>query len=236
MSRTARSVTVCSLLLLYLGLLGPQLARAETPRVLAEEIREFEILVKEKPTGKSLIRITEMDDGVTIVSTEVVVNFDFIIYVYRYELHGKELWQGNQLVAVDNRAVDNGTKLTVRAKIDSQGTIIEAAGKAATKVPALEMTTNFWRCPAFKGGPLSFLDVDKGTILSATAEHVGPDQILVAGNNLSCTRYRLRGTVAGDLCFDAKGRLVRQQTVEMGFPIELRLVRLTTNGSPLARR
>lgn len=236
MPHIIRKVTVGLLSLLCLVLLAARVAHGETPHVLAEEVREFEILVNDKATGTSQIKITEMDDGVTIVSTDVDVKFDFIIYVYGYELHGKETWQGNHLASVDNRAIDNGTKLVVRAKVDPQGSTIEAPGKPAAKGPVLDMTSSFWRSPAIKGGLLSFLDVDKGTVLSASVEQLGADPIVVAGDKLSCTHYRFRGGLVADIWFDTKGRLVRQRTVEMGFPTEIRLVRITASGAPLANR
>jgi hypothetical protein len=230
-----RTITVCLLLPLCLVLLASQKVHGQTPRVLADEIRDFEIVVGGKPTGKSQIRITETADGVTVVSTDVTVKFDFILYVYRYELRSKETWQGNRLAWVDNRATDAGKKLVVRAKVDSQGSIIEVNGKAAKKGPVLEMTTNFWRCPDAVGrGSLSFMDVDQGTVLAAKLEYVGPDQITIAGNKLPCSHYRLRGGVEADLWFDGQRRLVRQRTVEQGFSTEIRLARLTTHAMPVA--
>jgi hypothetical protein len=236
MSLIIRSATVCLFLPWGLAALTAGPARAETPQVLAEEVREFEVLVSEKPIGTNQIRITETDDGATTVSTEVSVKFDFVVYVYRYELHSKETWQGDELTKVDNRANSNGTRYLVRAKLDPTSSLIEAGGKPAAKGPALEMTTNFWRRPTSKEGLLSFLDVDKGIVLTATMDHIGREPFVVAGDRLDCNRYRLRGTVEADLWYDSRGRLVRQQTVEMGYPTELRLVRLTAKGAAIARR
>jgi hypothetical protein len=221
---------------LCLALLAWQSARAETPQVLTDELREFEVSVQDKSVGTNQIRITETDDGATAVALDVAVKCDFFVYVYRYELHGKETWQGDQLVAVDNRAVDNGTRLIVRAKVDGEGSRIDTGGKAPAKGPVLQMTTNFWRSPPAKNGPLSFIDVDKGTVVSATSEQLGAEQVIVGSEKVSCTHYRLRGDVNADLWFDGRGRLVRQRTVEMGLPTELRLVRVTAKGGAIARR
>ena len=236
MSLITRSISFGSLAAWGLVLLALSAARAESPRVVADELREFEVFVQDKQIGTNQVRITETDDGATTVKQDVAVKCDLLVYVYRYELHGRETWRGNQLINVDNQGVDNGTPVSVRAKVDSQRSSIEISGKAATKGPVLAMTTNFWRCPTIKSARLSFLDVDKGTVVTATLENLGADQVTCGGEKASCTHYRMKGDVNAELWFDDRGRLVRQHTVEMGMSTQLRLVRITTKSGEVARR
>ena len=70
-----------------------------------------------------------MPGGLTRVSTEAAVKFDYLVYVYRYEFHGREIWRANRLAWVDNRAVDAGKALRVRATIEGNGSTIEANGR-----------------------------------------------------------------------------------------------------------
>jgi hypothetical protein len=232
-----RTISVCSLLALWGGLHFSRIAQAQMPRVLAEEVREFEILVKGKPAGQNTITISETDDGLTRVSTEAAVKFDYLVYVYRYEFHGREIWRANRLAWVDNRAVDAGKQLRVRATIEGNGSTIEANGKAAIAGPLLGTTTSYWRLPdRVPGRNLSFLDADQGIVHAVSVDEVGTEEVVAAGRKLGCTHYRVRGGVAADLWFDGQNRLVRQTSVEEGYPTELRLTRLTTNNAFTARR
>src|SRR6476620_9394463 len=105
-------------------------ACAQTAQVRTEESREFEILVSGKPAGTSQTKITQADDGLTTVCTDAAVTLNYIVYKYRYEFHGREVWKGNRLLAVDDRAVDSGKELKVHARVDDRGSVIQANGKS----------------------------------------------------------------------------------------------------------
>jgi hypothetical protein len=203
-------------------------ARAEPPRVLTDELREFEIRVKDKPAGRSTLRIVELDDGTSVAATDASVSLSLVVYTYHYEFHGREKWQNDQLLHVDNRAVDAGTQLAVRAEVDRQGSTIYVRGRPARRAPVLTMTTNYWHLPTAdrSGGTLSVLDADTGTLHRARLERIGSEAMAVSGQRLACTRYHLAGSITAELWFDADNRLVRQQTVEDGYPTEMRLARL----------
>jgi hypothetical protein len=91
------------------------------------------------------------------------------------------------------------------------------------------MTTSYWRAPIVVGDqPLYLMDADRGTVYSEKVARLPAEDLTVGGQKMACQHYRLSGTMAADLWFDAQGRLVRQRTVEEGYPTELRLTRLAT--------
>lgn len=195
----------------------------ESPLKVAEEIREFEILVKGKPAGTSALRITDRDDGTTQVATEVHVKLNYLVYVYRYEFRGQETWRGNRLVSTENRATDDGKKLQVRANVGERGYSIESQGRTTT-ASTVDMTTNYWRAPELaRTGTFSFMNADQGTIHAAKVERIGREQLAVGGRKVDCTHYRISGDTAADLWFDGRNRIVRQTSVEDGYPTEMRL-------------
>lgn len=204
---------------------------AEPPRVVAEEVREFEICVRDQASGRSIIRIAELDDGSVVAATDVSAAVSFVVFRYRYEFHGCEKWQNGRLLQLDNRAVDNGKPLAVRARVDPAGSTIYVRGQAARPAPALAMTTNYWQLPKLAPSErtLAIMDADRGVMHSARLERIGPEELVGPGRQVFCTHYRLTGTTAADLWFDAEGRLVRQRTVELGYPVELRLIRIVKN-------
>lgn len=215
------------LVLLALGTFPSKLPAGNPPGPV-EELREFEIFVKGKPAGTSALRITDRGDGTTRVETEARVKLNYLVYVYRYEFHGQETWRGNRLLATENRATDDGKKYAVRATVDDRRCAIEAQGRTST-APAVDMTTNYWRAPDLTTThKFSFLNADRGTLHAVAVERVGREQLAVGGRRLDCTHYRVRGDIEAELWFDGRNRIVRQTSVEDGYPTELRLTGIRT--------
>jgi hypothetical protein len=90
------------------------------------------------------------------------------------------------------------------------------------------MTENYWRLPNADLAKESFsiIEPDTGILRTVRLQCVGPDSFTVQGREIACNHYRLTGEATADLWFDLQGRLVRQQTVEQGYPTEQRLTRI----------
>ncbi len=100
---------------LLCGCLASADAWAEPAHTVAEETREFEVLVRDKPVGHNRIRIRDLEDGTTEAAMDLDVAMSVVVYTYRYEFHGRETWQQDRLLSVDNRATDGGKALSLRA-------------------------------------------------------------------------------------------------------------------------
>jgi hypothetical protein len=227
---TARNALMWVTSSVAVGLLS-NLALAQQAHLVAEEVREFEILVKGQSCGSNRIKIIDTDDGMTLVTAEVSLALDYIVYTYRYEFHGKEAWQGARLVWVDDWAIDAGKKLSARARVDTRGSIVDANGKSNRSAPVLDMTTSYWRAPPIGGKSqrCSLLDADQGTVHVANVEPLGMESINVMDRKLDAAHFRFSGGVTVDLWVDDQGRMVWQKAVEEGYPTELRLKRLIKN-------
>jgi hypothetical protein len=194
-----------------------------------EEVREFDIFVKGKPAGRSTIRIRTASDGRITANTEAKVSLSFVVYTYRYEYHGSETWHNGRLLETQSQAVDDGKRLGVRATVDGQGSRIALVGQPVQQGPILWMTTSYWHLPRIEpSAALTILDADTGRQLVSRLERVATETFPLAGGRAPCTHYRLIGDANAELWFDASDRLVRQKTVEDGYPTELRLARLTS--------
>lgn len=205
------------------GLASP--AGAQT--AIREEVREFDIFVKDRPAGKNTMRISDLDDGTTRVATEVNVKLNFVVFVYRYEFAGRETWRGNRLLATQNRATDDGKIYDARARSDAGGFRIEANGRSHV-APAIDMTTSYWRTPEPRpDGKLSLMNADRGTIQTARVERLAPETLTIGRQLVTCSHYRLSGEVQAELWFDGQNRIVRQKAIEDGYPTELHLTRVS---------
>lgn len=206
------------------------------PRIVADETRVFDILVKQKPAGTCTIRIVDTDDGATRVASEVDVKLNVIIYVYHYEFHGQELWRGGRLLASDCLATDNGKKLSAKVKNENGGCVIDANGRAR-RGPLVDTTTNYWRAPDLsRGGRLIVMNTDQGTVHAVTARQLGRENVTLGEQQVLCTHYRLDGDLQADIWFDGRQRIVRQTSVEDGYPTELVLKQLLATPLRTARR
>jgi hypothetical protein len=207
-----------------LVLLASTTAVAQT----SDEIRQYDVIVKDKPVGNASIRISQRPDGMTVAHTDTSVLVEYLLFKYHYEFHGIETWQSDQLLQMESRTDDNGRSSSVQAAIDSQGSRIDVRGSASRIGPSLAMTTNYWHLPnpGVTAANFSIIDPDTGIVHAVRLQHVGPDSVIVEGRPIACNHYRLTGDATAELWFDALGRLVRQQTVEQGYPTEQRLARI----------
>lgn len=205
------------------------LSQAANPQTVHEELRDFEILVQGKPAGASTLRITERDDGTTRVETKAHVKLNYLVYVYRYEFHGQETWRGNRMLSAENRATDDGKKFHVHARVDDRGGVIESQGRT-NKAPTIDMTTNYWRAPDLsRSRTFSYMNADRGTLHAVSVERLGREPVTIGGQRIDCTHYRVSGDAEAELWFDGRNRIVRQTSVEDGYPTELRLTRIQSN-------
>ena len=141
---TARN---CQLLVVCAAVLAPVIALAESPVLPSEEIREYDVLIKQSPAGKVSTRITQAQDGTTVAVTDTAVDAKSFLMKYHYEYHGQETWRGDRLTHLDSHTNDDGKKLAVAAAVDSSGAQIDILGKPRRSGPVLVMTTNYWRLP-----------------------------------------------------------------------------------------
>src|SRR5690348_10641840 len=72
--------------------------------LVCEEVRQFDVLVKDKAAGTNTIRIRDFNDGTTRVETEVDVKISFVVFSYHYEFRGQETWRDQRLISTENRA------------------------------------------------------------------------------------------------------------------------------------
>ncbi len=226
------SVRIVGGLCITLALLAFRLP-AQTPQSAAEELREYEVVVKQKTMGKVSIRTRATQDGATISITDTNVEAEYLLMKHRYEYHGQETWRGDRLVRLDSRTNDNGKQLAVSASVDSGRSVVNIKGKQPQAGPAFVMSSNFWRLPDLRSasGKFAIIDSDTGTSFEVKLADIGAETVTLGNQKVACEHYRISGETAADLWFDGQGRLVRQQTVEQGFQTELRLARVSTGSA-----
>jgi hypothetical protein len=198
-----------------------------------EEVRQYQVLVRQKPVGTVSIRIQELQDGSMHSITDTLVEAEFFLMKHRYEYHGQETWRGDRLTQLESHTNDNGKLLAVSSILDSDRSTVKLKDQSPQVGPAFVMTSNYWRLPDAKWtkGKFTIIDSDTGTPLAVKLTTIGADTLVVENRTIACQHYRISGDTAAELWFDQQGRLVRQQTVEQGFATEVRLTRTKISSS-----
>ena len=214
-----RSVFVL-LWLLSAALSSISLVRAEEP---ADEVREFDVLVDDKPAGTFTMTV-DCRDSRTEISTKADVTVSILVLSYRYRFNCREVWEGDQLQRVVSRTDDDGKALSLSAEFSgAQSRLI--VNRQDRPAQACHWTTTFTRLPAaeHRDRELRVLVADAGESKKIKLQRVGKEDWKTARERLSCTRYRVVGELQADLWFDSAERLVRQKSIESGHTTELRL-------------
>jgi len=205
---------------------------AQAPPAIAAdtEVREFNITIDGSESGRYRMTIERKDDGtVSMAGQAAVVVKKLGITVYRYTYSGTELWKDGKegrLLGLNSTSEDNGTKFEVNVTTDSDGLRVRVNGR--TRVLRADVwTTTYWRMAhaRFHNQNAPLLDADTGRDFSGRLDYLGTAQLVVAGQNLHCHRFRITGGPNPvDLWYDTQHRLVRQEFTENGHRTILQLV------------
>jgi hypothetical protein len=215
-------------------------ANAAGPAAANREVREFDVLLKGKPTGTTKFTIDQLPDGRTVVTTDAAVKVNMVVFVYNYEFHGVETWAGDFLQSFQCQGSDGGKKFAVSGSVGPAGCQLTVNQKNI-QGPQFAMTGNYWRLPALapRDRPLPIVDPSTGALQNVRIADASAARIPLGDQEIPASGFRLTGDVDVTLWLDAQGRIVRQQSVEQGYPTELRLTRIsreptTAPGSQLA--
>jgi hypothetical protein len=194
------------------------------------EQRVFAVQVDGKPAGDYRMTITVADDGSEQMTCTAAVQVKHIVGQYRYSFQGTEIWRGGGLQRLDASSDDDGVKHAVRAVADSGGLRVSVDGKTQSTIRLDAWPTTYWRLPAGAkpASGVTLLDVDTGRPLVARLDLLAPAKVTIAARTTDCTHYRVSGQVQAELWFDARGRLVREETVEDGHKTVLELSSVQT--------
>ncbi len=192
------------------------------------ETRDFTVLVDDKPAGTYHMVIQRQDDG-TVVMTNVsevrvkVVGISFYSYTYR----GRETWKDGRLLRLDSNGQENSKTFVVSAVPEAGGLRVTHNGQAHP-AHAEVWTMTYWQLPPApqRDGPLWLLGCDNGQEVAGRLQYLGTAPVPVAGQEQTCTHYRVTGSTPHELWYDTQERMVRQEWVMDGHRTALQLTRV----------
>lgn len=192
--------------------------------VVEQETRTFRASVDGRERGRLVMLFTKRDDGTETVRGDAELNFNFVLYRYRYTSIGTETWKDGRLIRLASESNYNGDKYVLQATATQESLEYEVNG-AAQRTATESLITTHWREPTPDkiGRKLTLLDSDKGQQRNGTLEKVGIEKTMVADKEINVTHYRLRGDVEVDVWYDEGHRLIRQDSLESGHRMILEL-------------
>jgi hypothetical protein len=192
------------------------------------QVREFDIFVDGSCAGTSSLKISEFNDGRTVIATEADVKISYIVYAYKYQFRGSETWRDGKFLRLESQSADGGKRSSVVSEATKAGSRCSINGGAFAKMPTVSLTTNFWYWPESleKQPAFTLLESDIGGGLDVACRLVGTEQLQVGDQAVTCRHYQLTGGNTIDLWFDEASRFVCKKCVEDGHPTEVRLTRV----------
>lgn len=213
----------CQVLLAVIGMRTTLVSAAE-PTVVEQQTRTFKASVDGRERGRLVMLFTKRNDGIETVRGDAELNFNFVVYRYKYTSIGTETWKDGRLIRLASESDYNGEKFVLQATATEENLEYEVNGETQRTATDAWITTH-WREPSADkvGRKLTLLDSDKGQQRAGTLKKIGADKTIVSGQEIDTTHYRIRGDVEVDVWYDDEGRLVRQDSLESGHRMVLEL-------------
>jgi hypothetical protein len=188
------------------------------------ETRLFTVLVDGKAAGEFRLPVRMAEDRTETAIAAATVQVKYLLGGYSYTYRGTEVWKAGRLRQFDAASEENGKKHAVTAAPTEINLRVTVDGVTHSVRPDVWPTT-YWRMPAGAktGQAIVLLDADTGEAQPAKMDGVVTQKLNVAGKDNDCTRVSITGPASGSLWYDARGRLVGQETTEDGHKTVLAL-------------
>lgn len=179
---------------------------------------DFTVLRKGKPFGRHLLTFDRDESGELTVTTDVDLRVKIgPITAFRYRLDSVENWVNGQLVGLNGTSNSDGRKARVSA-VQEDGELVIESTKFDGVLPLTTIPSSHWnRMQVYQQQMLS---TETGEVLEIDVETIGEDTVLVGGEPIEATHYRLKSDLTVDLWYDTQSRWVKLAFKVRGQDIE----------------
>ncbi|MSP03527.1 MAG: hypothetical protein EXR07_21180 [Acetobacteraceae bacterium] len=161
----------------------------------------FQVLRNGSPIGKHVIDFRQ--DGASQIATiavDIVVRLGPIV-LYRYELRASEAWRDGRFQTLECETNDNGTRISLKARLAADRVTVDVAGKPPVALAATAMPLTHWSHLCMER-PL--FNPEDGEAIDSRVVVRGEEMVPLAdGRSVRATHYSLVGKVALDSWYDA---------------------------------
>lgn len=178
------------------ALLSVLFAVATMPASASELDAKFLIKHEGKVIGYHQVRGTETALGL-VVDTEVEMRVRFgPIPLYKYDHEAREVWRNGEVISIESKTNDNGTKTSVFAHRKGDTLLINGTLYSGP-APVDAVPPSYWDKSLINAS--SVINTQTGEILDVGVEHIGQS---AAPDNQAAEQYRITGTINVDVWYD----------------------------------
>jgi len=112
-----------------------------------------------------------------------------VVDAYKYEHHADETWQGDCLVALDSRTIEQGKTTRVAGRTDGDAFIVERPDGRET-LARCPMTFAYWNPAILRQKQL--INPQTGAATPITVEDVGNEPLKLRGTTIQVARRRIQ--------------------------------------------
>ncbi|MEM1035674.1 MAG: DUF6134 family protein [Pseudomonadota bacterium] len=168
---------------------------------------DFEVLRKGKPFGRHVLTFSDVTETGFKVTTDVDLTVKFgPITAFKYRLDATETWADGQLIGLSGKSNSDGDKGRVEA-INTGGELVVDSTLFNGALPLSTIPSSHWNILQVKGDQM--LSTETGEVLAIDVETIGTDTVMVGGEPVEATHYRLKSDLAVDLWYDDQNRWVK---------------------------
>lgn len=228
--------SVCYAIFLLAG--SPLALLAQESSAVSPQLREYEILVDQKPVGTYRMKIANKN-GDFVMEARADVKATILFYNYIYQFRAREIWREDRLLSIDSRTIDDGQQIRLSARIQDQALHATFNGERRN-LPLAQFTSSYWKLPESllernsQPRAVVVLDPDKGKTFQGKLAFLRERKITLPSGEHFALNYQLTGEIQAQLWFDRRGFLLRQTFEEQGHKTDIRLTSITEDQDPAA--
>lgn len=168
---------------------------------------DFSVLRNGKPFGQHVLTFDRDESGELKVTSDVDLEVKIGPFTaFKYRLDSVERWEDGQLISLTASSNNDGRKGTVSAQAEDDALVVEST-KFEGELPLSTIPSSHWnRLQVYQSQMLS---TETGEVLDIAVEVIGNDQVVVDGETVETTHYRLKSDITVDLWYDSQSRWVK---------------------------
>lgn len=189
---------------------GPRVcpAVAVDPFELYGDRISFRVLRNGSPVGRHEVTFERQGQDL-VVDTRFDLAVDVLfVTAYRYRYEATDTWRDGCLVSLRADVDDDGQRHRVVARLDG-GTLQVTGPKAPSSAPLGIFPTHHWNAGVLPSERV--LNTITGGIDAVRIVDLGPEPVVVNGQQRTARRYAYTGALQTEVWYDAAGRWVKMR-------------------------
>ena len=162
----------------------------------------FDVYREGDRIGTHTLRLRQEGERIEAdIDIDLAVKFAFVT-AYRYRHRNREVYEGEQLVAMASRTNNNGEQVAVDVRRDGDALVVDGKG-GRKRVAGDLIPTTYWQPRSVR--QTRWIDSQNGRVVESEVTALGSERIRYEGREVPADHFRLRGDLDCDLWYGPEG-------------------------------